>query len=1023
MNDTLDTASEQGREADEGSVCGEGASASASGSARARARRGGLLVRLLLLAAVAALLISPRYPYWSMKLNAPQYPHGLTLLIYPHRVDGDVREIDSLNHYIGMRRIDTAAMRERRLGVPVLVLLAACLAIAAAWPSPSRWVVLLVIPAIVFPPVFLLDLYWWLRDSGLHLDPKSPLSSSVKPFVPQVLGSGKIAQFRTEAWVGVGYYLSLFALGVAISFCHLRLSPLWRRRTARPERVQASRSRSGWLKVGAMMVGAGLLMARPLRAETLVVQPQGSPATIAEALAQASKGDTIVVRGGVHRGPLRVAKPVRLVGAEGPIIDGGGRGTVVRLEAPGATLRGFTIRSSGILLEREDVGVLGAASDLVIEDNRVEDVLFGIYLRQAPRSVIRRNQLRGKDLPLPRRGDLIRLWYSNDVTLEANTTRGGRDAVLWYSNHLAIRDNRLSGGRYGLHFMYCDDATVAGNQLHDNLVGAFLMYSRRLQLRENWIASNRGASGYGIGLKDMESVDIAGNVLAGNKVGIFLEHATGQFTHNLLADNDKGMVIYPSATGNRFEGNSFLENREQVVIEGFADTMTTNRWQGNYWSDYRGYDADGDGQGDRAYRPARLFERLADRQPALRMFGDGPSAQAIDFAARVFPVFEPKPKFVDESPRMRPLPAPLVLAGLGQAWPWWVLGTLLPLWPLALFVGRARGAEEPRGRLDVLRPEQDADAPACVPSSPDANPNGESLAAISVRGLTKRFGTVRALDELGFEVRQGETVALWGPNGAGKTTVLRCLLGLLPFHGSMEVLGQRCGPRGRASRARIGYVPQEVRLHADQSVRDTVRFFARLRRVSPGRADQLLDAWGLKDVERRPVRQLSGGMKQKLALVVALLADPPVLLLDEPTSNLDAATRSEFAALLEGLKAAGKTMLFCTHRQSEVWRLADRVIVLQRGRKVVEGPPEQVREHLLESAHLSFTVPADQSAAAVERLRAGGFTVDGTGPRLWVEAPAGRKLEAIELLKDGGVQILDFDVESDRASSHPFANH
>jgi ABC-type multidrug transport system ATPase subunit len=556
--------------------------------------------------------------------------------------------------------------------------------------------------------------------------------------------------------------------------------------------------------------------------------------------------------------------------------------------------------------------------------------------------------------------------------------------------------------------------------LHDNLVGAFLMYSRRLQLRENWIASNRGASGYGIGLKDMEGVHIAGNVLAGNKVGIFLEHSAGQFTHNLLADNDKGMLIYPSAAGNRFEGNSFLENREQVVIEGFADTMTTNFWQGNYWSDYRGYDADGDGQGDRAYRPARLFERLADRQPALRMFVDGPSAQAIDFASRVFPVFEPKPKFVDESPRMHPLPAPFVLAGIGNAWPWWILGTLLPVWPLALFVGRARGAEGHRFPLEVPRPDQDGAAPARATSSPDSTTG--SLAAISVCGLTKRFGKVTALDDLGFEVRQGETVALWGPNGAGKTTVLRCLLGLLPFDGSMEVLGQPCGPRGRASRARIGYVPQEVRLHADQSVRDTVRFFARLRRLSSGRADQLIADWGLKDIERRPVRQLSGGMKQKLALVVALLADPPVLLLDEPTSNLDAATRSEFGALLEGLKAAGKTMLFCTHRQSEVWRLADRVIVLQQGRKVVEGPPEQVREHLLESAHLSFTGPADQRAAAVARLRAGGFAVDGTGPRLWVEAPAGRKLEAIELLKDGGVQILDFDVESDRVSSHPFAN-
>ena len=93
---------------------------------------------------------------------------------------------------------------------------------------------------------------------------------------------------------------------------------------------------------------------------------------------------------------------------------------------------------------------------------------------------------------------------------------------------------------------------------------------------------------------------------------------------SMLADNDKGVVIFTSARGNRFEANSFVENGEQVVVEGSAEIMTTNLWRGNFWSDYRGYDADGDGQGDLAYRPTRLFERLADRNPALRLFADGP---------------------------------------------------------------------------------------------------------------------------------------------------------------------------------------------------------------------------------------------------------------------------------------------------------------------------------------------------------------------------------------------------------------
>jgi nitrous oxidase accessory protein len=968
------------------------------------ARRWDLASRVLLVVAAVALLISPRFPYWNMKLNAPQYPRGLSLAIYPDHVEGDVDEIDGLNHYIGMRKIGSAAPIERRLGIPAIMMLAAGLLFAAS--IRSRWVVVLVIPAILFPPLFLGDLYWWLRDSGLGLDTKAPLSSSIKPFVPQVLGAGKIGQFRTEASLGLGYYLCLSASAVSVFFCYTRLRSGRARRPANA----GQEARTAVLTAGTIL--GVLLLNKPLAAETLVVGPSGSTTTLSEALDRASDGDTIVVRGGVHPGPVVVRKSVHLIGEDRPVIDGGERGTVVQLEGRAAELRGFAIRSSGDVLAREDSGVLAAAPELRIEDNTFEDVLFGVNLRQAPRSMVRGNVLRGKALPVARRGDLIRLWYSDDVTVERNSTVGGRDVVLWYSKHLTIRDNRITEGRYGLHFMYCHDAGVVGNQLRGNSVGAFLMYSRRLQLRENWIVGNRGVSGYGIGLKDMDDSHVSANVLASNKVGIFLEHSTGAFEDNLLADNDKGLVIFTSARGNRFEANSFVENGEQVVVEGSAEIMTTNLWRGNFWSDYRGYDADGDGRGDLPYRPTKLFERLSDRNHGLRLFTDSPSARAIDFASRVFPIFEPKPKFTDESPRMRPYPAPISPAVPGGRSDWCVLGAVILFGPM--LVGLA-GPVAVRGTGHSRKSREGASRAADEISgtlSGDEDPS-----AISVRGLTKRFGKVTAVDAVSFEVRPGETVALWGPNGAGKTTILRCLLGLLPCEGTAQILGQPCGPRGRASRQRLGYVPQDVRLHADQSVRDTVRFYARLRRVGADRVDALLREWGLHEFQRRSVSQLSGGMRQKLALVVALLSDPPVLLLDEPTSNLDARTRREFGELLERLKAAGKTLLFCTHRPSEVWKLADRVIVLERGRKVAEGTPERIRDYLLEPAHLGLTVADGESDTAAERLRDGGFVVQTTGSRLWVEAPAGRKVEAINLLNRAGVRILDFDLEHEHENA------
>jgi len=970
-----------------------------------------LIARLLLVVAAAALLVSPRYPYWDLKLAAPQYPKGLSLSIYPHRVGGDVAEIDGLNHYIGMRKINDAALLERRLGVPAIGVIAACLVIAAPWRS--RWAVLLVLPAILFPPLFLADLYWWLRDSGMNLDPKAALSSSIKPFVPQILGSGKIGQFRTTGLLDTGYYLCVFAAIVALFYVHQTICPL---------RALRRWARGNVARATGLMLAAVIGLSRfdrPVAADTLVVAPGGSPATLAEALNRAAPGDTVVVRGGVHRGPVVVGKSVRLVGEGRPVIDGGGRGTVVRLDAPDCALSGFVIRSSGDLLANEDVGVLAAAPGARIEDNQLDDILFGIYLRRAPRSVVRGNTLHGKDLSIARRGDLIRLWYSDDVTIEGNATLGGRDVVLWYSNRLTIRDNHMSGGRYGLHFMYCDDAIVAGNQLSDNSVGAFLMYSQRLRLEKNWIVDNRGVSGYGIGLKDMEDSHITGNVLAANKVGLFLEHSRGSVRENLVAGNDKGVVIFPSAQGNRFEANSFVDNGDQVEIEGFSDTMTSNLWRGNFWSDYRGYDLDGDGTGDLAYRPSRLFERISDNAPALRLFADSPSAQAIDFAAGVFPLFEPKPKFADESPRMRPLRPPVVMASIGGAWHWVVLGAAFLSWPLALVLGRTFAAGGSPGRFGPW-----VEAPSAATNLfPTPAAHGELLSAIVVVNLTKRFGKAAAVDDLSFAVRSGETVALWGPNGAGKTTVLRCLLGLLPFQGTLSVMGHPCGARGRASREALGYVPQEVRLHADDTVRDTVRFYARLRGVAADRGTRLIDEWGLRDVEHRPVRHLSGGMKQKLALVVALLADPPILLLDEPTSNLDARTRREFTELLMRLKAAGKTLLFCTHRPSEVWKLADRVVVLERGRKVADGTPEQVRQHMATAAHLGLVVASGQAEAAAGTLEASGFAVDRTGARLWVDIAAGRKVEAIERLRQAGIPVLDFDLESEHFSSGSGETH
>ena len=160
----------------------------------------------LLTLARILLLVSIFVPYWHMELDAPQYPDGLFLTAYVNRLEGDVREIDGLNHYIGMRPLDDAAKFEKAASVWMIV--AMVLLIEASALIHTRWALLLALPAIFFPVGFLVDLQFWLTHFGQNLDPSAPLSAAVKPFTPTILGEGGIGQFKTYADVGVGLWLA-----------------------------------------------------------------------------------------------------------------------------------------------------------------------------------------------------------------------------------------------------------------------------------------------------------------------------------------------------------------------------------------------------------------------------------------------------------------------------------------------------------------------------------------------------------------------------------------------------------------------------------------------------------------------------------------------------------------------------------------------------------------------------------------------------------------------------------------------
>ncbi|MBX3354018.1 MAG: hypothetical protein KF684_13895 [Phycisphaeraceae bacterium] len=181
----------------------------------------------LLLTARVLLLVSLFLPYWHMELHAPQYPENLRLIAYLNHLSGDVVEIDGLNHYIGMRSLEEAAQFERSVGVYAMIAMVVMLELSAY--LHTRWAAALAVPVILFPGVFLLDLHLWMRHFGTNLDPHAPLSSAIQPFVPPILGTGLVGQFKTVAWPGGGLLLAAAAsvtIVVALFFHRRAYLPL-----------------------------------------------------------------------------------------------------------------------------------------------------------------------------------------------------------------------------------------------------------------------------------------------------------------------------------------------------------------------------------------------------------------------------------------------------------------------------------------------------------------------------------------------------------------------------------------------------------------------------------------------------------------------------------------------------------------------------------------------------------------------------------------------------------------------------
>ncbi len=435
--------------------------------------------------------------------------------------------------------------------------------------------------------------------------------------------------------------------------------------------VKTRRARQHVIAAGAVCV---LALPLPAFSATYRITPDGPrPQAVID---RAAAGDRIAFAKGRYRVNLLLTKPIVLAGDDGAVLDGGGVDDVVRVRAPGVTLRGFTIRGAGRNLTQMNAGVFveRAATNTRIEDNFIQASGFGIWLDGCRGTRVLRNRIHGNPaIRSQDRGNGIHLFNVQGVEIAGNEIWQTRDGIyIDTSTDNVLRDNDMHDLRYGVHYMYSYSNKVIGNRTHDTRTGYALMQSKYLT-----VVGNRSEHDVNYGILMNYIID---SVIADNRV-IGVRHGSGyvtggelvvgaegkalfvynslfnDFHDNLFADSDIGIHLTAGSDDNLFYDNAFVNNYTQVKYVASREQEWSRDGRGNYWSDYLGWDRNGDGIGDMPYEPNDAIDRLLWKYPLARILMHSPAVETLRWVQTEFPVLRP-PGVRDSFPLLKP-PVPL----------------------------------------------------------------------------------------------------------------------------------------------------------------------------------------------------------------------------------------------------------------------------------------------------------------------------------------------------------------------------
>ena len=401
------------------------------------------------------------------------------------------------------------------------------------------------------------------------------------------------------------------------------------------------------------------LAAGGVDAATWTVQPGQALQPVIDA---AAAGDVVEVQRGLYTANLLIAKPLTLRGINRPTISGGLQGDTIRVTATDVTIEGLIVRDSGDSLKDQNAGIYirPGAHRALVQRNDLAYNLFGLWIEKANDVRVEHNLITGKrEYASSQRGNGVQLYNTTGARIIGNRIGFVRDALYVDVSHQAIfRANKLHHSRYGTHYMNSYHNLWEDNDSWANRGGLALMEVRNQVVRNNraW-----GNSDHGIMLRTIQDSVIENNVVMGNARGFFIYDAEyNTLRGNLVLDNEVGVHLAAGSTRNQVDGNDFIANREQVKYVGARD----ERWGGalgNHWSNYRGWDRDGDRRGDVPYEANDVVDRLSWQHPMMRLLLASPAVQALRLVGQQFPVLR-VPSVVELRPRMQPNQA---------QWPQW----------------------------------------------------------------------------------------------------------------------------------------------------------------------------------------------------------------------------------------------------------------------------------------------------------------------------------------------------------------